>query len=259
MYIGERAVEEIFRDKQFFDKPVRVLVIGINKRKNKTIINYILNMSGPYIKNWYLRYDSTKESILYIEKQTKEKKAEKVLGIIDFIGSKDEDAWVGDYADLIIIDECERIKDEIWDDVFPIVTNEWAKAILVSTLNKRSQRTWFYENIIKWEQEELKRSMIWMDPVSVINKMRDTHIQPHIDSGVPYEERIEKANIDDIRKEMMMTRMRTALRFTGNDVDLTTDKEKIEAISAKESELRRQLEALTKEKQPLLDQLKETE
>jgi hypothetical protein len=40
---------------------------------------------------------------------------------------------------------------------------------------------------------------------------------------------------------------------------LTTDKEKIEAISAKEAELRRQLEALTKEKQPLLDQLKETE
>lgn len=226
MYIGERAIEEIFRDKQFFDKPVRVLVIGINKRKNKTIINYILNMSGPYIKNGYLKYDSVKESILYISKETKEKKAERVLWMIDFIGAKDEDAWVGDNADLIIIDECERIKDEIWDDVFPIVTNEWAKAILVSTLNKRSQKTWFYDNIIRGEQEELKRSMVGLDPISVINKMRETHVQPHIDSWVPYEKWIETINIDDIRKEMMMTRMWTALRFTGNDVDLTTDKEK---------------------------------
>lgn len=225
IFIWERAIEEITRDKQFQDKPVRVLIIGINKRKNKTIINYILNMWGPFIKNGYFKYDATRESMMYIE-QWKQKKDDKVLGIIDFVGARDEDAWVGDYADMVIIDECERIPQHIRDDVFPIITNEWAKCMLVSTLNKRSQKTWFYEAVIKWEQEELKRSLIWLDPVTVIKTMWAKHIQPHINSWRPFEEWITEIDIDGIRKEMMMTRMWTALRFSWEDIDYLTDKEK---------------------------------
>lgn len=44
--------------------------------------------------------------------------------MIEFIGARDEDAGVGDYADLIVIDECERISPKIREDVFPIITSE---------------------------------------------------------------------------------------------------------------------------------------
>jgi nucleoside-triphosphatase THEP1 len=55
---------------------------------------------------------------------------------------------VGDSADLIIVDEVERIDKthpEVIDDLMAIVNNEQARIIFISTLNWKSQKTRFYD------------------------------------------------------------------------------------------------------------------
>lgn len=224
-YVTSRIIEEFTRDKQHPDKPVRVLFIGINRKKNKTVINYILSMSQDLMKHGYFERVASEQTMFYKEKW-KKRGEDKILGMIEFIGARDEDAGVGDYADLIVIDECERISPKIREDVFPIITSEWARCILISTLNKRSEKSWFYNVVIKWEQEEIKRSLINESPRDVINDMRNTHVQPHIDSGKPFEKWIHDIDIDEIKKEMMMRRMRVGIRFTGEDIDYWSEQER---------------------------------
>ena len=135
-------------------------------------------------------------------------------------------AWVGDSADLIVIDECERIPKNVWEDVFPIITNEWAKCLLISTLNKRSEKSWFYNVIVKWEQEELKRWLVSESPRDVINDVWNKYVQPHIDWWEDYTKWIHRIDVDAIKKEMMIRRMWVGIRFTGEDIDYWTNQER---------------------------------
>lgn len=224
-YATSRIIEEFTRDKQHADKPVRVIFIGINRKKNKTVINYILAMSQDLLRHGYFDWNAS-EQIMYYREKWATKQQDRTLGIIEFIGARDEDAWVWDSADLIVIDECERIPKNVWEDVFPIITNEWAKCLLISTLNKRSEKSWFYNVIVKWEQEELKRSLVSESPREVINDIWNRYVQPHIDWWEPYTKWIHRIDVDAIKKEMMIRRMRVWIRFTGEDIDYWTEQER---------------------------------
>lgn len=224
-YATSRIIEEFARDKQHADKPVRVIFIGINRKKNKTVINYILAMSQDLLRHGYFDWNAT-EQIMYYREKWATKQQDRTLGIIEFIGARDEDAWVGDSADLIVIDECERIPKNVWEDIFPIITNEWAKCLLISTLNKRSEKSWFYNVMVKWEQEELKRWLVSESPRDVINDLWNRYVQPHVDSWEPYTKWIHKIDVDAIKKEMMIRRMRVWIRFTGEDIDYWTEQER---------------------------------
>lgn len=224
-YATSRIIEEFTRDKQHADKPVRVIFIGINRKKNKTVINYILAMSQDLLRHGYFDWNAS-EQIMYYREKGATKQQDRTLGIIEFIGARDEDAWVGDSADLIVIDECERIPKNVWEDVFPIITNEWAKCLLISTLNKRSEKSWFYNVIVKWEQEELKRWLVSESPRDVINDVWNKYVQPHIDWWEDYTKWIHRIDVDAIKKEMMIRRMRVGIRFTGEDIDYWTNQER---------------------------------
>jgi hypothetical protein len=64
---------------------------------------------------------------------------------------------VGDYADFIVIDEAEKIPENVFDDFYALVTNERSRILMISTLNPRSEKTWFYNKLIEGEKEEMER------------------------------------------------------------------------------------------------------
>ena len=232
------AVEMFTADTQERSRPIRVLFVGINTKKLKTVIKYLLSFTKQFTAAWYFDWEASKSIMHYRRKATANKKATEAddLGTIEFIWSKDEDAWVWDYADLIIIDECERIDENVWEDILPIITNEWARCILISTLNKNSQKTWFYNQLVQGETEELQRNLTNQDVVSVIREKWNKRVQPQIDKAnqikqqtwneVPFEEWINWIDIDAMSADMRYTRQWVWLRFTGEDTDLKTEQEK---------------------------------
>lgn len=233
----DEAVERFTSDTQDRSKPIRVLFVGINTKKLKTVIKYLLSFTKKFTAAGYFDREASKNIMHYRSKADNKKATEQDdLGTIEFIWSKDEDAWVGDYADLIIIDECERIAENVWEDIMPIITNEWARCILISTLNKNSQKTWFYNQLVQWETEELQRNIMKQDVVSVIRYMRNKWVIPVLDkvekikkeTGVetPFEEWIDWIDIDAMSSDMRYMRQWVGLRFTGEDNDIKTDREK---------------------------------
>jgi len=234
----DEAVEMFTSDTQERSRPIRVLFVGINTKKLKTVIKYLLSFTKQFTQAWYFDREASKNIMHYRRKSSANKKATEAddLGTIEFIWSKDEDAWVWDYADLIIIDECERIDENVWEDIMPIITNEWARAILISTLNKNSQKTWFYNQLVQGETEELQRNLMQQDIVSVIREKWNKRVQPAIDKAeqiqaetnkpVPFEEWINWIDIDAMSADMRYARQWVWLRFTWEDNDLKTEQEK---------------------------------
>ena len=233
----DEAVEMFTADTQERSRPIRVLFVGINAKKLKTVIKYLLSFTKQFAQAWYFDWEASKNIMHYRRKESNKKATEADdLGTIEFIWSKDEDAWVWDYADLIIIDECERIDENVWEDILPIITNEWARCILISTLNKNSQKTWFYNQLVQGETEELQRNLMNQDVVSVIREKWNKRVQPAIDKAkeiqketwneVPFQEWINWIDIDAMSADMRYARQRVGLRFTGEDTDLKTEQEK---------------------------------
>ena len=233
----EEAVEMFTADTQERSKPIRVLFVWINTKKLKTVVKYLLSFTKQFTQAGYFDREASKNIMHYRRKEDNKKATEADdLGTIEFIWSKDEDAWVWDYADLIIIDECERIDENVWEDIMPIITNEWARCILISTLNKNSQKTWFYQQLIQGETEELQRNLMKQDVVTVIREKWNKRVQPTIDKvasieaetgqTVDFEEWINWIDIDAMAADMRYARQRVWLRFTGEDNDLKTEKEK---------------------------------
>ena len=233
----DEAVEMFTADTQERSRPIRVLFVGINTKKLKTVIKYLLSFTKQFTAAWYFDWEASKNIMHYRKKESNKKATEADdLGTIEFIWSKDEDAWVWDYADLIIIDECERIDENVREDIMPIITNEWARCILISTLNKNSQKTWFYNQLVQWETEELQRNLTSQDVVTVIHEKWNKRVQPTLDKVaaiqaetwqvVPFEEWINWIDIDAMSSDMRYARQRVGLRFTGEDTDLKTEQEK---------------------------------
>ena len=228
---ASRMVEELLLDQQNDSKPNRIIYIWINRKKNKSIINYVLSMVKPYLKDWYMKWSST-ENVLTFYEPWETKDQDVVRWTIEFIWAKDDDAWVWDYARLIVIDECERIPENVWDDVYPIITNEQAKCILISTLNKRSEKSWFYKEIIEWEKDEIARKMSNQSPVEIVDYVWNKYIEQYYESWKPYEDWINLIDVDAVQKEMMFLRMHCAIRFTWEDIDIWYDRQRDTARKA---------------------------
>lgn len=138
-----------FRD----DKPVNCAFIAVSNEKLKTPIKYAKDLLKNFIDVWLASVTNNEARIWTYEQDplNPEWLRRKVLWIIEFVSWQSDAAWVWDSYDYIVIDECERQPKSLREDIFPIVSNEWAKCLLISTLNKRAERTWFYDIIVEWE------------------------------------------------------------------------------------------------------------
>lgn len=231
--IWEIMKEEMFRSRHRDDKPIRIIYVGINKKKNKTVKDYILWYSKHFTQEWWFVWDEGNQRLTLVE-HSKSKKYYKKWDAdlierahIDFVGAKDDSPGVGDYADLIVIDECERIPKEIFDDLYALVTNEYARMVLISTLNQHAKKTWFYDKLIQWEKAESSRKRDWMDIESFIDHMWEKYWLSKYET---LEQMLADDNLDldEVRLEMMRARRIVWIRYSWWEVERWSDKEKKE-------------------------------
>lgn len=80
-------------DSQDRSRPIRVLFVGINTKKLKTVIKYLLSFTKKFTEAGYFERESSKNIMHYRSNSTTKKATNSDdLGTIEFIGSKDEDA-----------------------------------------------------------------------------------------------------------------------------------------------------------------------
>lgn len=229
--IWEIMKEEMFRSRHRDNKPIRIIYVGINKKKNKTVKDYILWYSKHFTQEWWFVWDESNQRLTLVEHNSPKKYYKKwdsdviERAHIDFVGARDESPGVGDYADLIVIDECERIPKEVFDDLYALVTNEYARMVLISTLNQHAKKTWFYDKLIQWEKEEAKRNREWKDINEFINTMRDKYWLSKYES---IEDMLADDNLDldEMRLDMMRERKIVWIRYSWWQVERRSEKEK---------------------------------
>lgn len=73
----------------------------------------------------------------------------------DFVSAKWYKTWVWNGWDDIIIDESSTIPEDVWLNLAPIVTNEWANLFCISTINWETPKQWFYNNLVSTERQRL--------------------------------------------------------------------------------------------------------
>jgi len=229
--------EALFAEK-WDGNPMIIMWVGINKKKNKTARNYIRRKLKVLFNEGMVRWNQEEQSLSLIEtiknpnsKDGRWEYIDQVKAVIYFVGAWDEEAGVGDSADLIIVDEVERIDKthpEVIDDLMAIVNNEQARIIFISTLNWKSQKTRFYDWLKKWEADEMKRNMNWES----IYELIDEYWAKHRDvlenkDWLSNEEVLHQ--ISEIKIEFMMRRQYVWIRFTGEDIDIWTENQKKQA------------------------------
>ena len=198
-----------FRD----DKPVSCVFIAVSNEKLKTPIKYAKDLLKNFIDVWLATVTATEARIRTYEQdpQNPEWLRRKIIWTIEFISGQSDAAWVWDSYDYVVIDECERQPKTLREDIFPIISNEWAKCLLISTLNKRAERTWFYDIIVEWE---LNQDI----PVQQLLAAWKTYCD------TPQDKKDEVR--EQLHYELKESRMWVGKRFTGNDTELLTPRQK---------------------------------
>ena len=209
------AVREIIREPTSMQeqwRPIRVLYIWLTDKKNKAARDYILRMSAKYRASKMFRWRSEENRLSFVDQEGNE------LGVVDFISAKDYEAGVGEYADLILIDEAARVKEAIYEAILPIVTNEWARLICVSTIDRRTKKNWFYRKVLEAEKTEFLRS-------NIDQRVLETWKKYWLNNK-KYKKDFTRNECAKIRKDIMYEREMVWMRYTIDDIEYITDRER---------------------------------
>jgi len=128
-------------------RPISVLYISLTYSHIEQVLYYIRKMINSFWEIWeqIFHYDS-KYNILSF-RQWKD-----TLAVCNFLSAQWEDPWVWYFADEVFIDEAHLISKEIRDWVSPIVTHEWARLRVASTMYEKIRKWWFYELLTEYEK-----------------------------------------------------------------------------------------------------------
>jgi len=129
-----------------------------SKDKFKAVLDYIEAQSNRI---------KVLKSLVYIKKQDRlilsddkidfaQNKYQEVQSTYDFISAKWYKSWVGNWGDDVIMDEASSIPEDVWLNIAPIVTNEWASLFCISTIDWTTPKQWFYSNLVQAERWVLK-------------------------------------------------------------------------------------------------------
>lgn len=166
------ALREILRDSFSIHgsfRPISVIYIGLTKTKLMKVVNYIktmLNKSWIREEDNMFRWDSVNMNLSF-------RSGKLTIWEISFVSAESSDPGIGDYADLIIADECWKLRKEIYEGIQPIIDTEWARFIWATTLYKNSMKWWAYEKLVERESrtimdydafiEEQRINFVWID------------------------------------------------------------------------------------------------
>ena len=145
------AVRELLKE-NYSPKPTRILYYGLSVWKTKTVIDYLLALTKDFRKFKMFQRRQSERTLSFIDPDTKD-----TIWSIEFHSAQEDEAWVGEYADMIIIDEAARFPEYVYDAMKAIIFSEWAKAFIISTIWWDTSKNWFYQELLKAEKENIKR------------------------------------------------------------------------------------------------------
>lgn len=154
------------------------------------------------------KYDK-KDHILYFYASTEDKKKDEPYSVTKFYSALGNLPGVGDPADTIIIDEAMYIPTHVKDGLMPIVINEWARLLVLSTFyaeDPEKKNSLYYRPVELCNQYEAESSKI-TDIFDHINHLADRYINP------------DSPNYNQMPDECV------GLRFTVDDIDVIIDKD----------------------------------
>lgn len=146
------ALREILRDSFTIHgsfRPISVIYIGLTKTKLMKVVNYIKTM----LNKCWIREEDNMFHRDAVNMNLSFRSGKLVIGEISFVSAESSDPGIGDYADLIIADECWKLRKEIYEGIQPIIDTEWARFIWATTLYKNSMKWWAYEKLVEWETD----------------------------------------------------------------------------------------------------------
>lgn len=151
------ARREIMAQKMNFQnqyRPMSVLYLWLSDAKNMKVVSYLKGMDKMFSKNaeWMFHYSWDQK--MYTFRSGKD-----ILGSITFISAEQKDPGIGDYADLIIIDEAIKVPNAIWEWLEPIINNEWAKLLTASTLYYNAPKNWNYDLMLEAERHTIGKDV----------------------------------------------------------------------------------------------------
>lgn len=216
----DKACLSLFQ--QSFDKdyPQDTMYITIQSWQFARLKQYVEWFMKPLIELWYVKCIWwTKDLIVNLY----DKPRWNIIARIVFWGTLDK-AWVvGNTYRRIIVDETERVPDEIMDDIEGIKNNDWVPVSCYTTLNRKSNKdSWYYKKLVKWEMEEKKRQREWRTVYNIIDEYRAKYDLNNFNIWPPE----RKREIHKIVRNFAGEREYVWLRYSWWECDLRTDEEK---------------------------------
>lgn len=202
------ARREIMAQKMNFQnqyRPISVLYLGLSDAKNMKVVSYLKGMDKMFSKNaeWMFHYSSDQK--MYTFRSGKD-----ILWSITFISAEQKDPGIGDYADLIIIDEAIKIPNHIWEWLEPIISNEWAKLLTASTLYYNAPKNWNYDLMLEAEKHTIGKD---------IYKFIDTHFEKFRKLTEKKRKDEDRLEYQKLVNEFSEINERVGLRYTIDDIE----------------------------------------
>ena len=140
------------------------------KDKFKAVLDYIEAQSNRIKVLKSLAYIKKQERLILSDDKLDFawNKYQEVQSTYDFISAKWYKTWVGNWGDDIIIDEASTIPEDVWLNLAPIVTNEWASLFCISTIDWTTPKQWFYSNLVsaeRWVMEMTYAQRVTIDDI----------------------------------------------------------------------------------------------
>lgn len=138
-YIAKR---ELYKKGWWYGSRERqILFIAVSEDKMWQPLQYMLLMCKEDMAAGYIKYTQ------------RDKQFENTLTWAKLIfRSANSRTWAASYwADLVILDEAAMISDAFWEDLLPIIIQEWATVFAISTINEDVKDNWYYRELIRWE------------------------------------------------------------------------------------------------------------
>lgn len=140
----------------------KTLYIAPTDDKLKEVVDYIKTTSER-IRILKVIDFNKKENRLYLfdEVVSRNMKTQLIVATCDFASGKGFEPGRGKASDLVFIDEAAFIPEDVRLNILPIIENEKARFIGISTIDWNTARNRFYENLIEAEQW-YDKDMYWL-------------------------------------------------------------------------------------------------
>lgn len=197
-------------------RPRRINFFWLTDESNETVVEYILEMSKKFMKDRLFKRNVKSKTLTFYS-------WENALGKVKFFSAESRGKGRGTFADWIILDEAAYMDYEVFRVNLPIVLNQGARLVCISTIDPKTKKNRFYQHLIEAEIAQLDYAPLEDQIMAIRNKYGFDKVKNRKD--------IKASMLINAKKELMNLRFKVGLRFTIDDCEYMTMMEKKRAIA----------------------------